>query len=201
MAHSVSCGDDLDAVRILSNEFSVPYGVLRLQAAIAAPRSNAEAGHRVYAEAGQTIDGALQMLNAETSEYNVRTIDGIFVATETAIKDSENPLLVTVRDFEYNGTLDGLLHRLTKGVLDMGPPMYAFSNGDGQQLLELPLSINTEGQRSVAEILAEASRISGVNWHLTVMPNAKELVVDQASNEIRAASKRRLMVMLSRSSR
>ena len=200
LARSVSAADDLDAVRTLSQECSTSYGVLRLQMG-AATGSNSQAGHRVYAEAGQPVDAALRMLNERSMRYNVRAVDGIFVATDRAIKDGDNPLLATVHDFEYSGTIDGLLRRITKEVLNMGPPMYAFSDGDGQELLAFPINIKMEGQKSVAEILAEASRLTGFSWQLTLMPNAKELVVDQESNEIRAVGKARLMVMLVRGSR
>lgn len=200
LAHTVSASDELDAVRGLARECSTSYGVLRLQDS--GQSGNRTAGTpRVYAEAGHSMSRAIQMLNEKSAKYGIRSVGGMVVATDKGITDSVNPLLVVVRDFDYKGTVDGLIQKITKEVLNMGPPMYAFSNGSGQEMLALPIEIETDGAQPVAEILAQMSRVRELNWQITLMPNARELTVDQASNEIHASPKTRLMVTLGRATK
>jgi len=83
----------------------------------------------------------------------------------------------------------------------MGPPMYAFSNASGQEMLALPIEIETDEEQPVVEILAQMSRVTELNWQITLMPNARELTVDRTSNKIHATSKTRLMVTLGRATK
>jgi len=200
LARSVSAADELDAVRVLARECSTPYGVLRLQES-GPSRNRTAAAKRVYAEAGHSMSQAIQMLNEKFARYGVRSIGGMLVATDKNITDSVNPLLVVVRNLEYKGTVGGLFQKITKEVLNMGPPMYAFSNASGQEMLALPIEIETDEEQPVVEILAQMSRVTELNWQITLMPNARELTVDRTSNKIHATSKTRLMVTLGRATK
>jgi len=197
LAHAISAADELDAVRGLAREFSTSYGVLRLQDSGLYGNRTA-ATHRVYARAGHSMSQAIQMLNQKSVKYGVRFVAGVVVATDKEIADNVNPLLIVTRDFKYKGTVDGLIQKITKDILNMGPPMYAFSNGSGQEMLAQPIEIETDGAYPVVEILAQMSCAIDLNWLITLMPNARELTVDRTTDEIHAAPKTRLMITLGR---
>lgn len=192
---AVDAPNEVAAFRLIAKGWSMPFGVLRLHEK-GATQEGERTDQRVRIEAGASLSEVVRFLTAKSDRYSFCCDHGVVIATDKRIASAANPLLVVVKDFEFAGTIDGFFDTLTRKILGMGAPMYAFAGAEGRKLLEREVRIKSVGEGSVGGVLAEMSRGCGVNWTLTLVPGAKEIVNDEQAKTIREYARTRLMVSI-----